>query len=93
MFKQNEYRVSQPTLLLLAAPNTTGASRLGMVIGKKAVPSSVQRNRLKRTLREAFRTMELPAVDVVALARRGITDTDMRDAVTAALTKLKGRMS
>lgn len=56
-------------LVVAAVPSPFAFSRLGIVVGRRAAPSAVQRNRIKRTLREVFRT--LPAtrnVDVVVRA-------------------------
>jgi len=41
--------------LLLAKQNTRGFNRLGMIVSKKSIPGSVQRNRVKRRIRETFR--------------------------------------
>ncbi|MEE4281228.1 MAG: ribonuclease P protein component, partial [Pseudomonadales bacterium] len=47
-------------------------------IAKKNVRLAVQRNRIKRTAREVFRTMpdSDPSLDVVLLARRGLDQLD-----------------
>ena len=47
----------------------TGTARLGLAISRKAAASAVQRNRIKRTIREAFRQQSLPPVDLVFTAR------------------------
>jgi ribonuclease P protein component len=54
-----------------ASPNGTGGARLGLAVGTKVAGSSVQRNRLRRLIRESFRLRqhELPAVDLVVSAR------------------------
>jgi ribonuclease P protein component len=51
--------------------NDRGHARLGMAVGVRAVPKAVGRNRLRRLIRESFRTHRegLPAVDVVVIAR------------------------
>lgn len=48
-----------------------GAPRLGLAIARKAVPLASDRNRIKRQVRESFRSAQaqLPAVDIVILAR------------------------
>ena len=51
------------------ARSDAGPARLGMVIGKKHARRASDRNRLRRMLRERFRRMTLPAVDVIVLAR------------------------
>jgi ribonuclease P protein component len=73
VFDNNSVRVAHPNLLILSQPNGTETSRLGLVIGKKNVPTAVARNKIKRLVREAFRLTELPvAVDLVFLARKDL---------------------
>ena len=74
VFNKNEARHSTSSLLFLAKPNQQGFNRLGMVIGKKNIPLAVDRNRIKRQIRESFRqfsTDNKTGVDVVVLARPG----------------------
>ncbi len=77
VFSQNQHRISTSGLLLMAVENDLGYSRLGMVIGKKALVRAPHRNALKRHLREYFRQAPLPAVDIVILARPGIRNTPL----------------
>ena len=74
VFDDAEYRVSQKYFLLLARPNNKSHSRLGLVVGKKNVRQSVDRNRVKRVVRETFRLCVAfnVCLDVVFVARRGI---------------------
>jgi len=48
-----------------------GHARLGLVIGKKKIRRSVDRNLMKRIVRESFRRIrqQLPPVDLVVIAR------------------------
>ncbi|WP_026287750.1 ribonuclease P protein component [Thioalkalivibrio sp. ALJ24] len=57
-----------------------GPARLGLAIGKRHVRLAVQRNRIKRIAREAFRLRRgnLPGVDLIVLARGGAGDLDRR---------------
>jgi len=74
VFKQARYKVSCQYLLLLALPANGPYSRVGLVVAKKNVRFAVERNRVKRILRESFRHNQglLPTVDIVILVRSGI---------------------
>jgi ribonuclease P protein component len=73
VFDNNSVRVAHPNLLILSEPNGTETARLGLVIGKKNVPTAVARNRIKRGVRECFRLTPLPVpVDIVFLARKDL---------------------
>lgn len=69
-------KVSDRHLLLLAQRNDLLRARLGLVIGKKNVKLAVQRNRLKRMIRESFRLNQqrLSGWDLVLVARKGLGD-------------------
>ena len=86
VFDNNVFRVAHPKHLLMVKPNGTEVSRLGLVVGKKNVPTAVGRNRVKRVVREIFRTTPLPLhVDIIFLARK---DADKLSSVEmAALTQ------
>jgi len=64
------------SVLLLARNNELDHPRLGLVIGKKSVKLSVERNRLKRQIRESFRLNQdnLVGWDIVVVARKGLGD-------------------
>ncbi|MEO7067963.1 MAG: ribonuclease P protein component [Rhodanobacter sp.] len=51
--------------------NALGHARLGLAISKRVSKRAVERNRIKRLLRESFRRirLELPAIDLVVMAR------------------------
>ena len=53
------------------AANPDGQSRLGLAIAKRVLPRAVDRNRVKRLVRESFRhrRQDLPAVDVIVHIR------------------------
>ncbi len=78
VFDNSEIRVSHPKLLLLASTSDLGHARVGMVVSKKNCRKAVQRNRIKRVVRETFREAqsELNSLDVVFLARRGLNELE-----------------
>ena len=51
--------------------NELGHARLGLAISKRVSKRAVERNRIKRLLRESFRRVrhQLPAVDLMVMAR------------------------
>ena len=57
--------------MVIARPNGLDHPRLGLAVGIKAAGNAVNRNRIKRLVRESFRgrQFELPAVDLVVNAR------------------------
>nr|WP_260524756.1 ribonuclease P protein component [Pseudomonas sp. MWU16-30317] len=71
-------KVPGKNLLLLARENDFEHPRLGLVIGKKSVKLSVQRNRLKRVMRDSFRLHQelLAGWDIVIVARKGLGDVE-----------------
>ncbi|MGE0809913.1 MAG: ribonuclease P protein component [Immundisolibacter sp.] len=52
---------------VITLPNTAGLARLGLVISKRALRRAVDRNRVRRWARDAFRLRQqaLPAADIV----------------------------
>nr|WP_027337345.1 ribonuclease P protein component [Halomonas sp. HL-48] len=78
VFEQADFKVHGKGMMALARWNTLGHSRLGLVVSKKNVKLAVDRNRFKRLVRESVRLRQdqLPGVDIVVLARRGVQDMD-----------------
>lgn len=76
VFDLPEKKLSVPYVLILTRKNKLEHPRLGFVIGKKNVKLAVQRNRLKRQIRETFRVNQhlLSNYDVVIVARKGFAD-------------------
>ena len=64
-------RTGSRCFLVRALPNAGQGSRLGLIVGKKAAPRAVDRNRVKRIARIVHRRMatELDALDVVVQLR------------------------
>ena len=57
--------------MIHAAPGIPGRSRLGIALTRRNVASSVHRNRLKRLVREAFRThpVKRAGLDLIVMLR------------------------
>jgi ribonuclease P protein component len=67
-----------PHLLFLARENGSGHSRIGLTVSRK-VGGAVERNRIKRLLRDSFRRIKQdihPSLDLVVIARKGATELD-----------------
>ncbi len=80
VFDRATLKVSDPSLLILARPNELGHPRLGFVISKKNVRRAVNRSHIRHIIRESFRLRQhqLPNVDIIILARKGIDTLDNR---------------
>lgn len=63
---------------MLARCNALGYPRLGLAISRKAAKLAVERNRIKRVVRESFRLHqgELGGVDIVVIGRGDLGGRD-----------------
>lgn len=76
-FKQvfaSKRRSSDKSFLILARNNDLNRPRLGLAVPKKHIHSAVERNRLKRIIRESFRLKQkvLTGNDIVVVVRNKI---------------------
>jgi len=64
-------------------------NRLGLAIAKKRVKLAVQRNRIKRIIRESFRLNQhkLPPIDMVVMVKSGIDQLDNKE-INQQLSKI-----
>jgi ribonuclease P protein component len=77
VFDNNDRRASCHCATVLSVRSPNAESRLGLVVAKKNVKLATQRNRIKRIVRESFRSHQFAqSRDIVFLARRGIADLD-----------------
>lgn len=70
-------------ITILARKNNQSKPRVGMTIPKKKVKLAVNRNRIKRCIRESFRLSahRLPNVDIIVIAKHGINDLSNKDII------------
>ncbi len=80
VFSSNN-RSSDKFFLFLAIKNNANIARLGLAVPKKNIPSAVERNRIKRIIRESFRSQKnrLKGRDVVVFVKKQF-DTKKRAA-------------
>ena len=69
-------RIGDRYFTVLARENELLGPRLGLAIARKALPTAVGRNRVKRIIRESFqlRRADLGDWDIVVLAKRAARD-------------------
>jgi ribonuclease P protein component len=87
-------KISQKDLLILYKPNQKTFARLGLSIGKKTSKSAVNRNRIKRIIRESFRVYResLKNVDIVVIARQScdnMSKQKLREGIDKLWEKLR----
>ncbi|HEX4869322.1 MAG TPA: ribonuclease P protein component [Moraxellaceae bacterium] len=97
VFDSAGFKVGESGFLLLVRPNGSDHPRLGLVIAKKKVRRSVDRNRLKRVVRESFRLHQaaLPAADVIFMARNELAtlaSPELHAALAQAWKRLRRKM-
>jgi ribonuclease P protein component len=75
------YKAADRYFTILARPHPGRPARLGLAISRKCARRAVDRNRLKRLVREAFRQQRrhLDEIDFVVLCRSGAAGQDHRD--------------
>ncbi|HEU4384898.1 MAG TPA: ribonuclease P protein component [Anaeromyxobacteraceae bacterium] len=91
--QQRGRRLQAGSLMVLALESPAGRARLGLTVSSK-IGNAVKRNRIKRWVREAFRSVAagLPAVDLVVVARPGAERAGLAGA-RAALEAARDRLA
>jgi ribonuclease P protein component len=75
VFEQVDVRISKGPYLLLCRKNSLEHPRLGLIVRKKFLKRAVDRNHLKRLVRENFRTRQHRLVNLdVIFMNRGNSD-------------------
>lgn len=75
---------------VMAYPNTLSHGRLGMIVSRRVAPRAVERNRLKRQIREVYRHLaaQLQSFDVVVQVQAPPPQRPELAAARAELTEL-----
>lgn len=78
VFANNAGKVTRKYLLVLYKPNQRLHARLGVVIGKRFIKHAVDRNRLRRVIRESFRHHQdsLKGLDLIVMIRSECSTLD-----------------
>ena len=89
-------RSTDSLFTVLARANDENEARLGLAISKKQLRRAVERNRIKRLVRESFRRQRaaMPPLDLVVLARRvtgRATNSQLRDSIKLHWQRLAGQ--
>lgn len=84
-------KIATPELIILYRENDCGFARIGFAISKKKIAKAHDRNHLKRLLRESFRLHDLPAIDIVVLARNDSSKVNNSN-ITAHVSKAWNRL-
>ena len=63
---------------MYARATAVGTARLGIAVSKRNLRLAVERNRIKRLVRESFRTSDIRdlSLDIVVLPRNAVRDAD-----------------
>nr|VFJ47568.1 MAG: ribonuclease P protein component [Candidatus Kentron sp. FM]VFJ55918.1 MAG: ribonuclease P protein component [Candidatus Kentron sp. FM]VFK10702.1 MAG: ribonuclease P protein component [Candidatus Kentron sp. FM] len=77
----NPCRSADAAVTVLGRRNGCAFPRLGLAISKRWLPRAVARNRIKRLIRESFRThqQQLRGLDVVVISRSAIANVQSAD--------------
>ena len=90
VFAARRYHRSR-SYLVMCLPNALGYARLGMVVAKRQFKRAVDRNRMRRVIRETFRlrSAALPAIDVVVKVQAAPAEGTAAAELADVLARLK----
>jgi ribonuclease P protein component len=88
---QSGQRLDGRFLQLVAAPATTPPGRIGYVIARKSIRRAVDRNRLRRRLRETLRAARpaIEAFDLIVRVKRAIAPAEIVAAAEEGTTLVR----
>lgn len=87
------FKVNQKYLTVLYRPNLKDHARIGIIVGKRAVNSAVDRNRIRRVIRDSFRLNQEKLIgwDIVIIARQQC-DTLSKEKIRKGINDLWERL-
>ncbi len=91
MFAKPAYTKRTPFFSVLAGKGEQPNARLGIVVGKRNVKLAVERNKLKRLVRESFRIQQqfLGGLDIVVVIKKNFVH-DVQPVDLSSVFKLVG---
>ena len=91
---QKRYRSQHFLLLTRPGGSVHGGARLGIVIGRRQIARAVERSRLRRIIREAFRVRRNQFGDIDVLVKyRGGPSTRGKTSIRSELDELFGQVA
>jgi ribonuclease P protein component len=90
VLRRPQKKLVEGAVQMKARDNGSKRARLGLVIPKRGTAKAHDRNRIKRVIRESFRTsqQDLPAKDIVIQVFNKIPVNQLRDILTRQFAKL-----
>jgi ribonuclease P protein component len=90
---KNAKKIGQQALVGLYKPNHLELARVGIIVSKRVAKSAVIRNRIRRIVRESFRSYQnqLKGFDIVIIMRHSsciLTRSELREAIDKLWEKL-----
>ena len=81
VFNQPDYRIRRNPCTILARRTTLELTRLGVIVGNRCARAAVERNRIKRIIRESFRTADFEGtlLDIVVIAEPSAATRSTRE--------------
>lgn len=94
VFRDNSNRLSDQNWTLLVRQNTFSYARLGMAISKRVLSRAVDRNRIKRIIRESFRHHQkgLCSLDIVVMCKsdvKKLANMELLESLNGLWTQVK----
>lgn len=96
MFAEPIYTKKNQFFSVFATPGSQQQPRLGIVVAKRNVKLAVERNRLKRAIRESFRhqCQQLTGLDIVVVVKKNfVSQLRAKDAVPGFFVGLGDKKS